>query len=115
MKENTFSFAIPGIGAGEEGLDVSEPLPTLGVFFNYAFTPKWYLTSRAGFFGLDIGDIDGTIFDVFGGVEVRPWKHFGVGLAYMYNAADIDIRDDNVDYEVEYDYNGPLLYLVGGF
>ena len=107
--KNTLNYAIPGIGVGEDGLDVSEPFPTLGILFNYAISPKWYFTSRAGVFAFEIGDIDGTIFDIFGGVEVRPWKHFGVGLAYMYNSADITIKDDNVKYDVEYDYHGPLF------
>lgn len=113
--KNTTRFAIPGTELREEGLDVSEPLPTIGLFFNYAFNEKWYFTSRAGAFTFDIGDIDGTIIDVWAGVEVRPWQHFGAGLAFLYNSADVDIKDDNLTYDVDYDYYGPLLYLVVGF
>ena len=101
--------------AKEEFLDVSEPLPTIGVFFNYAFTKKWFMTSRAGVFGFDIGDIDGTIYDLFGSVEYRPWEHFGVGLGFTYYSADITVKDDVLKTDLDYDYYGPLFYLVAGF
>jgi opacity protein-like surface antigen len=96
-------------------IDVSEPLPTIGLFFNYAFSSKWYLTTHAGAFAFDIGDIDGSVFDLFAGVEYRIWKNAGLGAAYIYNAADLTITDGGVKSDVEYDYNGPLLYLVVGF
>jgi opacity protein-like surface antigen len=95
--------------------DVSEPLPTVGLFFNYAFSPEWYLRSNVGVFAFDIGDIDGTIFDFSGGVEYRPWQHVGLGLSYIYTSADLTITDDNAKTDIEYDYNGPIFYLVVGF
>jgi len=108
--------SIPGIPGSEiNSLDVSEPLPTIGLFFNYAFTPELYMTSRFGAFSFDIGDIDGTIFDLFGGLEYRPWQHAGIGLAYLYNSADLTISDGGVKTDIEYDYHGPLLYLTVGF
>ena len=115
LKES-FRLNSPGLPSIEvTALDVSEPLPTIGLFFNYAFSPEWYLTSRAGVFSFDIGDIDGTIFDFFGGVEYRPWQHVGLGLAYTYNSADLTITEGNNKADIEYDYNGPLFYLVVGF
>jgi len=114
--KQSFGVKVPGSPAIKDSvLDVSEPLPTIGLFFNYAFNSKWYLTTRAGAFAFDIGDIDGTIFNVYGGVEYRIWENFGLGAAYMYNAADLTITDGNVKADIEYDYNGPLLYLVVGF
>ena len=101
--------------AKENFLDVSEPLPTIGIFFNYAFNQKWIMTSRAGVFALDIGDIDGTIYDLWGGIEYRPWKNFGVGFAATYYSADITVKDDQLKTDLDYDYYGPLLYFVAGF
>ena len=114
--KQSFAVQSPGFGNVEfTSLDVSEPLPTIGLFFNYAFSPDWYLTTRAGVFSFDMGDIDGTIFDFFGGVEYRPWQHVGLGLAFTYNSADLTIKEDIHDVDIEYDYGGPLLYLVFGF
>lgn len=114
--KESFQVNLPGTpGATINSLDVSEPLPTIGLFFNYAFTPELYLTTRFGAFSLDIGDIDGTIFDLFGGLEYRPWQHLGFGLAYIYNSADLTITDGGTKTDIEYDYNGPLFYLTVGF
>ncbi|MCK5516848.1 MAG: hypothetical protein KAI39_08240, partial [Desulfobulbaceae bacterium] len=114
--KESFRANIPGhSGINITTFDVSEPLPTIGLFFNYAFSSEWYFTSRFGAFAFDIGDIDGTIFDAFGGVEYRPWQNVGFGLAYMYNSADLTITDGGIKTDIEYDYNGPLLYLTVGF
>lgn len=114
--KESFRATIPGVGpVGLTTLDVTEPLPTVGLFYNYALSEKWYLTSRAGLFAFDIGDIDGTIYDIFGGIEFRPWEHVGFGAAYTYTSADLTITESGVKTNIEYDYNGPLLYIVVGF
>ena len=114
--KQSFGAQLPGLpGLQVTSLDVSEPLPTIGLFFNYSFSRELYLTTRAGLFSFDIGDMDGTIFDCFGGLEYRPWQHVGLGLAYTLNAADLTIKGDIQETDVEYTYHGPLLYLVVGF
>jgi hypothetical protein len=115
--QESFGASVSGIGSREiEAFDVSAPLPTIGLFFNYAFTDKWYLTSRAGVFSfVEVGDYDGTVWDVFGSIEYRPWQHFGLGLAYTYTSADLTVTDNNRKFDIEYDYSGPLLYFVVGF
>jgi len=107
---------VPGLPPVDVvSLDVSEPLPTIGLFFNYAISPKWYLNSRAGAFAFDIGDIDGTIYDFAGGLEYRPWERAGLGLGYFFNSADVTITAGGEKTDVEWEYKGPLLYLIFGF
>ena len=114
--ETSLKANVTGAGETEiDSIDVNEPLPTIGLFYNYAFSEAWYLTTRAGLFSLEIGDIDGTIYDVFGGVEYRPWEHIGIGLAYTYTSADLTITGKREDTDIDYDYHGPVLYLVFGF
>jgi hypothetical protein len=114
--KESLSVDVAGIEVAKENfLDVSEPLPTIGIFFNYAFNQKWFMTSRAGVFAFDIGDIDGTIYDLWGGIEYRPWENFGVGFAATYYSADITVKDDRLETDLDYDYYGPLLYFVAGF
>lgn len=114
--KESFRVNVPGLPSSKiNSLDVSEPLPTIGIFFNHAFTSELYMTSHFGAFAFEIGDVDGTIFDFFGGIEYRPWQNAGIGLAYIYTTADLTITDDGVEYDIEYDYNGPMLYLVVGF
>jgi len=114
--KETFRVTLPGMSGTElSTVDVSQPLPTIGLFFNYGITPKWYWTSRAGVFAFDFGDIDGTIYDLAGGVEFRPWDQVGVGLSYGFNSADVTITGGGQKTDVEWEYKGPVLYLVTGF
>jgi opacity protein-like surface antigen len=114
--KESFRVTPPGMsGTDLTTVDVSQPLPTIGLFFNYGLSPKWYWTSRAGVFAFDIGDMDGTIYNLAGGVEFRPWEQVGVGLSYGFNSADVTITDGGQKTDVEWEYKGPVLYLVTGF
>ena len=114
--KDSLKVNVPGLSSAKfNTLDVSEPLPTIGIFLNHAFTSELYLTTHFGAFAFEIGDVDGTIFDFYGGIEYRPWQNAGIGLAYMYTAADLTISDNGIKNEIEYDYNGPMIYLVVGF
>ena len=48
-------------------------------------------------------------------IEFRPWQPAGLGLAYLFNSADITITDAGEKTDIEWEYKGPLLYLVLGF
>lgn len=114
--KNDIWATLPGVGDVDIlSIDVEEPLPTIGMFFNYAFNEAWYLTTRVGLFSLEIGDIDGTVWDLAGGIEWRPWQHVGLGLAYTYTSADVTISSGPIDTDIDYDYYGPFLYMVVGF
>jgi hypothetical protein len=96
--------------------DTTQPLPVLGLYLNHAFSRSWMITGRASYFDFDVGDIDGKVVDLFGGVEWRPWQSVGLGLAYAYTDADVTITDAGVNaIGVAYEYKGPFAYVVLGF
>lgn len=111
--KNSTKMAINGIKLTD--LDISEPLPTVGIFANYSFSDEWYLTTHAGLFAFEIGDVDGTIWDLRAGVEYRPWENYGFGLSYIYTNANVDLQDGQRTIDLEYEYYGPTLYFVAGF
>jgi len=95
--------------------DVTEPMGSIGISGTYAFSPQWLVNGRVGYLGVSLGDIDGKMWDVFGGVEFRPWKNIGFGVAYSYNDADITVKNDSGDTEVNWVYQGPFAYVTIGF
>jgi len=111
--------SIPGLpSVSFTAFDETYPLPTIGLYLTQALSPKWSIAGRIGGIGLSIGDdFNGTVIEAFGAVEFRPWKNFGLGLAYVYNSTDATLKDvgtgDGLD--VEWQYNGPFVYLVLGF
>ncbi len=117
--KSELGVSIPGLpSVSFEAFDESYPLPTIGLYLTQALSPKWSIFGRIGAMGLSIDDdFEGTVVEAIGSVEFRPWKNFGLGLAYLYNSADVTIKNvgptDELD--VEWQFNGPLLYLVLGF
>jgi hypothetical protein len=95
--------------------DITEPIGSIGISGSYAFSPQWLISGRIGYLGVTIGDIEGTMFDVMGAVEWRPWKNIGFGAAYSYNDADLTVKQDSGEVDVNWAYHGPFAYLTIGF
>ena len=95
--------------------DTTEPLGSIGVYGTYAFHPQWLVNGRVGYLGLKLGDLDGKMWDILGAVEFRPWKNVGFGLAYVYNDADLTVKADTGDTDVNWTYQGPFAYVTLGF
>jgi len=120
----TFDLGISAIGAGgdieaTERADTLAPLPTIGVYGYYAFSPRWLMQGRADYFTLDYEEYSGTLLNFNLGLEYQLAKHVGIGAGYRYvdleftsektlafNSASDDFRG-----EFNYHYSGPTLYL----
>jgi hypothetical protein len=87
------------------------PLPTLGMRFDFAITPKWFLRSGFDVFYLEIKEFKGTIYESHAAVEYLPWKNLGFGLGY--NAFNLDIEADGEDYP-QIDFTGKLNFRYSG-
>lgn len=113
--KNRVSISVPGTPTLTPiNQDVTEPLPTIGLFWNQAFSPKWMFTARFGYMGLEIGDLDGNFYNAHAAIEWRPWKNVGFGASYLYNAADGDITRGGTTTTFDYQYDGPFVYLMFG-
>ena len=87
------------------------PLPNLGVWYMYSWSPKWITTVRADWLDVDIDQYSGNMYDVSVGVNWQFSKHVGVGLAYQafdFKAA-VNGTGDNLEIELKQD--GPFLSL----
>jgi len=108
-------------GVGDISLtafDESYLLPTIGVYFTQALSPKWSIAARLGGIGLDLGDdFKGSVIEANASIEFRPWQNVGMGLAYMYNSAEATLNNlDAVDgLDVDWKYQGPFAFLTLGF
>lgn len=113
--KNNISISVPGTPTITPiDQDVTEPLPTIGLFWNQAFSPQWMLTVSAGYMGLEVGGLDGNFYDALLGIEWRPWKNVGIGGAYLYTSADGTITSGGTTSTFDYQYDGPFAYLMIG-
>jgi hypothetical protein len=96
-------------------VDDTEPMGTIGLFMQYAISPRWSVAGRAGALGFDLGNIDGKIYSVEARLEYRPLRNVGLGVAYSYDNADVILKDGDAGRNITYTTKGILTYLSFGF
>lgn len=110
-----FEAAIGTAGIGTAKGDALAPLPTIGVYGAYAFTPRWLLSGRLDYFSLNYGDYDGSLLNFNAGVDYRVTRNFGVGLGFRRVDYDVTATKTNYNGNVNYKFTGPMIYGVASF
>jgi opacity protein-like surface antigen len=119
----TFDFGISATGenneSAEAAADTLAPLPTIGLYGYYAFSPRWLMQGRVDYFTLEYEEYSGTLLNFNVGLEFQLAKHVGLGAGYRY--ADLEFTadrtlsvgsvSDDFSGEFQYRYSGPTLYL----
>jgi hypothetical protein len=65
---------------GSKSESIIAPVPTVGFFVNYAFTPNLILDLRTTFINLAVGAHEGRVFNTTGNVTWYFIRNFGIGL-----------------------------------
>jgi len=109
-------LTIDGIGSvggtvatEEEGLTF--PLPHIGAFFAYSFTPKLSTELNLLLFRIEVAGIKGALTEANATLHYQFGKHFGVGTGlkyYHFSVEDTGFSDR--DSRFDYDFFGPVLY-----
>ena len=73
----------------EERGDLTAPLPVLGLRGEYFFSDRWRASASAEWFGLEIGDYEGTLYDFLIGIDYRLGNHAAV--VRVDNSFQIDV------------------------
>lgn len=95
----------------EETFKVAAPLPLVGLHGAYALSEKWKLAAAAEFLQFDLGDYRGLISDVRLTLEHDTFENFGWGIGLNSFRSDAKVEDDDLSTELEYGYQGVMLYL----
>ena len=85
------SLSAPALGRAESE-DLTAPLPVIGLRGQYALAERVTLRGAVEWFGIDTGDVEGTLVDKYVAVDYGFGQRFAVGLAY--NDVSMDIRAD---------------------
>jgi len=82
----------PGpVAAGGSSTTLAAPLPNVGFLVNYDILPRLQAQGRIDWFYIDVPKFQGSMTDVYLGLEYRLFKHFSLGTAF-------DRFNVNVDY-----------------
>lgn len=64
-----------------ESESITAPLPVVGLRFDFAITPKWFLKSNLDLFYLEIDNFRGSISNIKVKLEYDAFKNVGFGLS----------------------------------
>lgn len=95
----------------EEGEDVTAPIPVVGLFVNYAFTPNLILMADANFFRIDVGDISGSVVTSQAKLDYYFTRNFGAGVSLYGHYVRAEVEGDT-DWNVGLNQNGFGAHLA---
>jgi hypothetical protein len=121
-----FNLGLDGVATVDDGVnppitefvearkDLVAPLPTVGFFLHFAFTPKLVFRTQAGFLDVSVQDYEGRVVDTSLLVDYFFTKNFGLGIGV--SGTDIDVRRDVDDpFAVRYRQSGLLARIALAF
>lgn len=112
------SATVDGVPVGNAKHSVDEwaPLPNIGLYANYAFSPKWLVSGQVDWFSANVGDYEGDLWNVGGFVQYQMLDNFGVGVGYRFLEVDLKV-DKKGEWmgNANTGYDGAVLFVTGNF
>ena len=109
VADTGITLAATNFDQAEKG-DLTAPLPVIGLRGEYRLSDKWALRASGEFFALEYEDIDGSLVDLYAGIDYRFTRHFAMGLGYNSVTIEVKASGDNVTGNIDWQYAGALLY-----
>ncbi len=94
---------------------LTAPMPVLGMRGQYDIADKWTLRGSAEYLLFDEGNFSGKLYDIYAGVDYQFFEHVAVGLGYNRVHFDIAVAKTNFNGDLDWRYDGALLFLKFDF
>jgi hypothetical protein len=88
------------------------PLPNIGAWYTYSWSPKWALLARVDWLSASIGDYSGGLWNVKAGVNWAFTEHFGIGATWNFFKLEGDVDKSDWRGKVESEQSGPYVALT---
>jgi len=104
---------VNGAQAGfrRESVSAKAPLPNIGAWYTYSFSPKWALKARLDWLSAKIDEYDGTLINAAVGLNYQMFKHAGLGLSYNLFDLDLNINKRGWHGNVNTAYEGAFAHF----
>jgi hypothetical protein len=90
----------------------SFPLPNIGAWYMYSWSPKWLFQINIDWLSATIGDYSGSLWDSSVGFNYQAFKNVGFGLHYAGFILDVDIDKGDWRGQVDFNQRGPMLSMT---
>ena len=91
------------------------PLPNIGGWYHWSWSPNWMLQARVDWLSASIGDYSGGLLNSQAGVYWQPFEHVGFGFYYSGFTLDVDIKKSNWNGSAESTQHGPLIAIYSSW
>jgi hypothetical protein len=108
------SLSEQTLGQVEVG-DITAPLPVIGLRGEYEFADKWTFRASGEFFFVEFDNIDGSLVDLYVGVDYAVRDSISVGLGVNSVNLDIDASKTRFQGSLDWKYTGGLLFIKFDF
>ena len=102
-------------GGSRESSDFTAPLPVVGLRGEYRFADRWSLRGSGEIFAIEYGDFDGSLYDVFVGLDFSVSESIAVGVGLNSVKLDVGVSKSGFEGDVDWQYDGAMAYLKFDF
>jgi len=102
------------IGALESD-GVTAPLPVIGLRGQYDFTEKLSFRASGEIFAIEYEEYSGSLYDIYAGLDYQFFKHVAIGIGINAVKLDVGISKDSFDGNVDWRYDGGLVFFKFDF
>ena len=116
ISQTKLSISAPSVSRSES-TDLTAPLPVVGIRGDYAITDRWTFRGSFEWFGIDTGDVDGTLTDKYVAIDYSFGDRFAAGIAFNDTGLDVDADEGAGGFRgaLDWGYDGYLLYMKVDF
>ncbi len=98
-----------------ESANTSLPLPNIGAWYMYSWSPRWLVDARLDWLSASVGKYSGGLWHAQGGIHYQISRIFGIGFAYSSFNVNADVDENDWHGRVETEQNGPRLELTASW
>ena len=95
--------------------EITAPLPVIGLRGEYALSDRWSFRGSGEFFFIEYEDIDGSLVDLYAGVDYQVLENMSIGLGVNSVSIDVDATKTSFAGGIDWQYVGGLLFLKFNF
>jgi len=107
-----FNIGITGSLLGQQEVGgATAPLPVIGFRGEYDFSERWSFRADAEIFFFEYGDFDGSLHDVYAGLDYSFSEHVALGIGINSVKMDLGVTKTDLSGRLDWRYEGALLFL----
>jgi hypothetical protein len=103
------------VGFSRENVSIFLPLPNIGFWYIWAPTPKWSFSASIDWFGIEVGDYSGGLWNLSPGVGFQAFKNIGFSVNYHYLNYYADVNKTRWNGSFDMTFQGPSFGVTANF